>query len=58
MVQQTTGYKIQMIVLFQRTRSLMLGKYTSIPIYSDVVLRLICSANIVIMADVKDRWDA
>ena len=33
MVQQTTGYKIQMFVLFQRTRSLMLGKYTVLPIY-------------------------
>ena len=32
MVQQTTGYKIQMFVLFQRTRSLMLGKYTVLPI--------------------------
>ena len=34
MVQQTTGYKIQMFARFQRTHSLMLGKYTSIPIYS------------------------
>ena len=28
------GLKIQMFVLFQKTRSLMLGKFTSIPIYS------------------------
>ena len=37
MVQQTTGYKIQMFVLFQKTRSLMLGKYTVIPIYRSVL---------------------
>ena len=40
----------------------MLGKYTVIPIYRLVLnamfLRLLGSANIVIMADVKDRWDA
>ena len=33
MVQQTTGYKIQMLVFFQSTHSLMVGKYTAIAIY-------------------------